>query len=89
MKRLFMLEICSKIVICLYCFCGKVDYNRRLCFLISVGKSALFYGDFGMNLLNVDADEARQRSIKRCIASIFQKDLTLHRFTATIFLLGV
>jgi hypothetical protein len=47
---------------------------------VSVG-SVLFYEDFGMNSYSVDideamkrwSDEARQRSVKRFIASIFKE----------------
>jgi hypothetical protein len=46
--------------------------------------SALFNDDFCMTSNNVDSDEA-MRSVKRFIASIFKKRLTLHHFIATFF----
>jgi hypothetical protein len=45
----------------------------------------LFFDNFCMDLYSIDSDEARRWSIKRFIASIFKKRLTLHRFIATIF----
>ncbi len=46
----------------------------------------LFYGDFCMDLYGVDSDKGMKRwSIKRFIASIFEKHLTLYCFIATIF----
>ncbi len=35
---------------------------------------ALFYGDFCMDLYSVASDEARQWSVKRCIASLFKQN---------------
>ncbi len=88
MKQWIPLTISKKNCFFFCIFRSKVKKHRRLCLYICVGQFWPVLWGFLHGFIKCWqrwSDEARQWSIKRFIASIFKKRLTLHCFIATIF----